>query len=71
MANEKKSTYKGQTEARRKASAKYLKETVENIQVRVPKGDKQKYKDHADKMGESLNSFVIRAMNETIQKDNL
>jgi len=67
---EKKSTYTGQTDARRKASAKYLKESVEDIRIRVPKGDKARVQEHAATMGESMNSFVVRAIQETMQHDN-
>ena len=62
MPDEKKSTYTGQTDARRKASAKYLKESVEDIRIRVPKGQKSIIKDHAEKQGESMNQFVIRSI---------
>ncbi len=61
--------YKGQTDARRKANQKYLKESVEDIRIRVPRGQKEVYKAHADSQGESLNSFVIRAMNKTMERD--
>lgn len=68
--SERKSTYTGQTDARRKASAKYLKESVEDIRIRVRKGDKAKVQEHASTMGESMNSFVVRAIDETIERDN-
>lgn len=68
--SEKKSTYTGQTDARRKASAKYLKESVEDIRIRVPKGDKAKVQEHATAMGESTNAFVVRAITETMNRDN-
>ena len=70
MPDEKKSTYTGQTDARRKASAKYLKESVEDIRIRVPKGQKSIIKDHAEKQGESMNQFVIRSITETIKRDS-
>lgn len=70
MLEEKKNTYKGQTDARRRASAKYLKESVEDIRIRVPKGQKAVIKAHADQQGESMNQFVIRAINETMERDN-
>ena len=69
MSEEKKSTYRGQTDARRKASAKYLKESVEDVRIRVPKGQKAVIKNHADQQGESMNAFVIRAIDETMQRD--
>ena len=69
MPEEKKSTYTGQTEARRKASAKYLKESVEDVRIRVPKGQKAVIKAHAERQGESMNAFVVRAINETMERD--
>ena len=67
---EKKNAYTGQTDARRKASAKYLKESVEDIRIRVPKGNKAKVQEHATSMGESMNAFVVRAIDETMNRDN-
>ena len=69
MSEEKKSTYRGQTDARRKASAKYLKESVEDVRIRVPKGQKAVIKNHAEQQGESMNAFVILAIDETMQRD--
>ena len=69
MQEDKKSTYTGQTDARRKASAKYLKEMVEDVRIRVPKGQKAVIKEHAEKHGESMNAFVIRAIDETMERD--
>lgn len=66
MSEEKKSRY---TEAQAKAAKKYLKESVEDIRIRVPKGDKAKVQEHATAMGESMNSFVIRAIDETMKHD--
>ena len=69
MPEEKRSTYLGQTEARRRASAKYLKEAVEDVRIRVPKGQKAVIKAHAESQGESMNDFVVRAIDEAIEQD--
>ncbi len=66
MSDEKKGRY---TEAQKKAIQKYLRETVEEFKIRVPKGRKDVIKNHASTQGESLNQFVIRAIDETIQHD--
>ena len=66
MAEDKKSRY---TEAQAKAANKYLHEKVEDIRIRVPKGQKDIIKNHAEGRGESLNGFVIRAINEAMQRD--
>lgn len=67
MTEEKKSRY---TASQKKAAEKYLSEKVEDIRIRVPKGQKAIIKAHAESVGESLNQFVIRAINEQITRDN-
>mgnify|MGYP005789346023 CR=1 FL=1 len=66
MPEERKSRY---TEAQAKAAKKYLKESVEDVRIRVPKGQKAVIKHHAENQGESINSFVVRAINETMVRD--
>lgn len=66
MPEEKKSRY---TEAQKKAIKKYFSESVEEFKVRFPKGQKAVIKDHAAAMGESMNQFVIRAIDETMSRD--
>ena len=68
MPEEKKSRY---TEAQAKAAKKYLKESVEDVRIRVPKGQKAIIKSHAEKQGESMNAFVIRAIDETMERDSV
>lgn len=67
MSDQKKGRY---TEAQAKAAKKYLKESVEDVRIRVPKGQKAVIKDHAEKQGESMNAFVVRAINETMERDS-
>ena len=63
-------TYKGSSDAQRKAVAKYHSEKVEEIKIRVPKNDdcanKQYYKDAAADYGMSLNQFAIESMRYAI-----
>lgn len=70
MSGDKKTSYKGNTEAHRRGNAKYLKESVEDIRIRVQKGKKAEVQAHAAKQGESMNAFVVRAIKETMQRDN-
>ncbi len=67
MSEEKKSRY---TAAQKKAAEKYLKEAVETIHLRVPKGQKDIIKKHAEGQDESMNAFIIRAINETMVRDS-
>lgn len=69
MPEEKKSTYSGQTEARRKANAKYLKESVEDIRIRVPKGQKDIIKAAAENAGESLNTYVRKSIDQRMERE--
>ncbi len=56
IMEEKKTRY---TEAQKKSAEKYLKEKVEDIKIRVPKGKKQIIKEYAEAQGKSLNQFII------------
>lgn len=47
----------------------YAKKAYDNLRIIVKKGQKDKIKAHADSMGESVNGFVNRAIDETIQRD--
>ena len=69
MPEEKKSTYSGQTEARRKANAKYLKESVEDIRIRVQKGQKDIIKAAAENAGESLNTYVRKSIDQRMERE--
>lgn len=57
-----------QTKAQLRASKKYH-EKLENIQLRVPKGEKGNIAEHAKARGESTNAFIYRAVKETIARD--
>ena len=59
-----------QTEAQLRASKKYQSK-FDKVQIRVPHEEKNVIDAHAEKMGESVNSFVRRAIAETMERDNL
>ena len=52
-----------------KAKNKYNAENYERISLSVPKGKKEAIKAHADSQGESVNSFINRAINNQIERD--
>ena len=52
------------------SNAKYNQKKYDVITFRVPKGDKQKYVDHAEKQKISFNQFIIDAMDNQIIADN-
>lgn len=58
------------SEAQVKASKKYL-EKFDNVQFRVPKGERDIISDHAKSRGESMNTFIRRAIAETMERDQL
>ena len=57
------------SKAQQKAVAKYMKNNYDNYQIRMPKGKKDIIKQHAEQHGESLNGFINRAIDETIERD--
>ena len=68
MSEEKNGSYKGLTEARRRANKKYNDRFVE-IKVRVTPEKRAIIKDHAEKMGESATPFINRAIDEAMKRD--
>lgn len=59
------------SEAMDRAIKKYEQDKVERVIFRVPKGMKEEIQNHAQKQGESLSAFLNRAVQETMNRDNL
>lgn len=49
---------------------KYNSMNYDSLRIVVPKGTKDIIKAHAERKGESINGFVNRAINETMENDN-
>ena len=47
----------------------YNAEKYDRYSLMLPKGTKEQYKAHAEAHGESLNSFIRRAMRQTMMQD--
>ena len=58
------------SKAQQKAVNKYVQKNYDRINVTFPKGFKAKIKAHAEEQGESINAFIIRAVNETMNREN-
>lgn len=52
------------------AKNKYNAKAYDRINTIVPKGRKAELQAHAEQRGESLNGFINRAIDETIERDN-
>ncbi len=59
---------KGTSQTR--AKNKYNAKAYDRIALQVKKGRKDTIKAHAEQNGESLNGFVNRAIDETMERDN-
>ena len=57
------------SKAQQRATANYVKKNYDRIEVKVPKDQKAVIQNHAEERGESLNSFVNRAISETMERD--
>ena len=58
------------TDARKENNRKWDAANLDRISIAVPKGQKDVIKAHAEARGESVNAFVGRAIEETMQRDN-
>ena len=58
------------SDSQRRASEKWNKEKVDSLHLRVKKGLREVLQAHAEKQGESVNAFINRAIEETMERDN-
>lgn len=58
------------TKAQQKAVTKYVKSKYDRFGLTMPKGRLSEIKAHAESRGESVNGFIGRAINETMERDN-
>lgn len=59
---------KGKPQTR--AKNKYNTKAYDNLRIVVKKGKKDIIKTYAESKGESINGFVNRAIDETMERDN-
>ena len=57
------------TQATNKAVQKYCKANYDDIKVRVPIGNREKYKTFAESQGKSLNALIIELLDEKMSRD--
>lgn len=57
------------SKAQQKAVHKYVKENYDRQEITLPKGKKEVVKAHAVQQGESVNAFINRAIDETMERD--
>ncbi len=69
MPEDKKSKYRGFTEAQAKAHKRYMQNFIE-IKVRMTPEKRETVKEHAASMKESTTAFINRAIDETMERDN-
>lgn len=57
------------TDAQKRASMKYLSEKTDSIQIRTPKGTKDRWRAAAEAQGyKSMQQFIIEAVEAAIQE---
>ena len=56
------------SEAQKKASIKYL-EKLDEIRIRMPKGKKDDIKEAASAAGESMNQYIINAVDQRMERE--
>ena len=55
------------TEAQNKATQKYIKAAYDTITVRVPKGMREKYNNHAERKNTSLTKLIVQLLNKDME----
>lgn len=57
------------SKAQQKATNKWIAKSYDRVNLTVPKGRKDEIKAHAERRGESVNAFIKRAIDETIERE--
>ena len=57
------------SKAQKVATAKYEAKVYDKILLRLPRGKKETIQAHAEAHSESVNGFINRAIDETIERD--
>ena len=58
------------TEAVKNANRAWDSKNLDRLSIAIPRGQREVVKAHAEKMGESVNKFIQRAIAETIKRDS-
>ena len=57
------------TDAKKEGNRRWDAKNLDRLSLALPIGNKDIIKAHAESMGESVNGFIGRAINETIERD--
>lgn len=57
------------SDSQKKAVDTYKKKNYDRVELSIPKGKKAELKIHAERLDESLNGFINRAILETVERD--
>lgn len=57
------------SKAQQKATNKYITNNYDRVNLTLPKGYKETIQTHAAAQGESVNAFIGRAIEETMERD--
>jgi hypothetical protein len=60
----------GYNEKQKEYTMNYMKENLDEIKFRVPKGKKIEYRNFAELHGTKLTPFIIAAIEEKIEREN-
>lgn len=63
------SKYTGYDDKSKERTMRYMKEKRDRIVVGVPKGDKDRYKAHAESKGKSLNALIVELLENDIKEN--
>ena len=56
------------TDAQKRASQKYKATSRDKLTLDIPKGSKERYKEHAEKRGKSLTALVVDLLERDIEE---
>lgn len=58
------------SKSQQKAVNKYMAANYDRVNLTMPKGKRAMVRAHAEAQGESVNAFINRAIDETVERDS-
>lgn len=57
------------TDAKKEGNKRWDAKNLDRLSIALPKGSKETIKSHAESQGESINGFIKRAIEETMERE--
>ena len=70
VSGEKEAAVMAYSEAQKRATARYNARTYDRIEIKVPKGEKERISQAAQRQGKSLNAYIVSLIKQDLEGED-